>query len=107
MEFDKAQRRVLRELADEVYEAEAHALREKLATEFDRWREGTKLSSELLAGIHEFHQHQARELWSLHRGIPHSLAVERGLRLGLIAPSRIPADILARLQASQASTRSK
>jgi hypothetical protein len=107
MEFDKAERRVLRELAAAVHEAEAHALLEKLATEFDRWRGGTKPSAELLADIHEFHQHQARELWSMYQGIPDWLAVERGLRLGLIAPSHIPADILARLQISRASPRSE
>jgi hypothetical protein len=101
MEFNKSERRVLRDLAAEVYEAEAHAVLEKLAIEFDRWRDGTKLSSELLAAIHEFHQHQSRELWSMYQGIPAALAVERGLSLGLIASSRIPAQILAKLRVSR------
>ena len=64
MEFTKSERKQMRELAGTVYEAEAHALLEELDAEFSRWRSGECLSSELLAAIHEFHQHQSRQLWA-------------------------------------------
>ncbi len=68
MEFTKSERKQMRELAGAVYEAEAHARLEGLDSAFARWRTGECLSSELLAKVHEFHQHQARELWSSYQG---------------------------------------
>lgn len=98
MEFTKSERRQLRELAGEIYEAEAHQLLEELDAEFDLWREGEMLSSELLTAIHEFHQHQSRELWSMYRGLPEVIIVERGISLGLIPESDVPPELLAKLQ---------
>ncbi len=98
MAFTKSEKRQLRELAGEMYEAEAHALLEELDTEFSRWREGEMLSSELLTAIHEFHQHQSRELWSMYQGLGDVMAVERGLSLGLVAESKVPPALLAKLQ---------
>ena len=98
MEFTKAERRRLRELAGEAYEAEAHALLEELDAEFSRWREGEILSSELLAAIHEFHQHQSRELWSTYQSLGDALAVERGIALGLIEKAQVPPALAAKLQ---------
>lgn len=98
MGFTKSERRLLRELAAEVYEAEAHRLLEKLAAEFDHWRAGSKLSSELLADIHGFHQHDSRALWSMYQGLLDDMAVERGLALGLLPADRVPPSILAKLK---------
>jgi hypothetical protein len=97
VEFTKSERKQMRELAATAYEAEAHALLEELDAEFARWRSGECLSSELLAAIHEFHQHRSRELWSSYQGLSDSLVLERGLSLGLIAESSIPPTILAKL----------
>jgi hypothetical protein len=55
------------------------------------------LSSELLAAIHEFHQHQSRALWSSYQGLSDSVVLERGLSLRLIAESGIPSAISAKL----------
>src|SRR5262245_44247203 len=63
-EFTKAERRELRELAGDVYEAEARQYLEELDEDFERWRKGEMLSSNLLTSIHQFHQHQNRELWN-------------------------------------------
>ncbi len=98
MELTKSEKRQLRELASEVYEAEAHALLEELDAEFARWREGEILSSELLTAIHEFHQHQSRELWSMYQGLGDSTVVERVVSLGFIAESKVPSAILTKLQ---------
>ena len=55
MEFSRPERKMLRGLAGDVYEAEARELLEELDAAFDLWRQGEKLSSELLTDIHEFH----------------------------------------------------
>jgi hypothetical protein len=57
-EFTKSERRELRELAGDVYEAEAHHYLEELDEDFERWRRGEMLSSDLLTSIHQFHQHR-------------------------------------------------
>jgi hypothetical protein len=97
VEFTKSERKQLRELAATVYEAEAHQLLEELDAEFARWRSGDRLSSELLHAIHEFHQHQSRELWSSYRGLSDATVLERGLSMELIAEDDIPPAILAKL----------
>jgi hypothetical protein len=96
-QFTKAERKQVRELASTVHEAEAHALLESLDAEFTLWRGGEYLSSELLSIIHEFHQHQSRELWSAYQGLSDAMVLERGLGLGLIEERAIPPSILAKL----------
>ncbi|ABE43581.1 hypothetical protein [Polaromonas sp. JS666] len=97
-DFTKSERRQLRELAAEVYEAEAHALLEELDEDFARWRKDEIRSSDLLMSIHDFHQHQSRELWSMYQGLSDDMAVERGLRLGLIAEERLSPKVLFKLR---------
>lgn len=97
-EFTKAKRRQLRELAGQVYEAEAHRMLEKLDAEFPRWREGEILSSDLLSAIHEFHQHASRELWSMYQSLHAPQVVGRGMALGLIPAETVPEPLRARLQ---------
>lgn len=82
VEFTKAERRQLREFAGSVYEVEAHQMLEELESEFKRWREGEILSSELLGAIHEFHQHESRELWSMYQALrePEIVASRLGAR---------------------------
>lgn len=100
MDFSRSERKILRGLAGDVYEAEARQLLEELDTKFDLWRSGEMLSSELLMAVHEFHQHQSRELWSIYQGIDDTTAVARGLGLGLIAEADVPPGIRAKLDVS-------
>lgn len=71
---------------------------EELDAEFQRWRDGELLSSELLTAIHEFHQHQSRELWSMYQGLKEADIVARGLDLGLLAEAAVAPDLLAKLK---------
>ena len=97
-EFTKRERQELRELAGEVYEAEAALLLEDLAASFTQWRSGELLPSELLQAIHEFHQHQSRELWSMYQGLRETDMVARGLARGLIAPAMVPSALREKLE---------
>jgi hypothetical protein len=98
MEFSKSERRQLRDLAGSVYEAEAHRMLEGLDSDFEKWRKGEFLSSDLLASIHQFHQHPSRELWSMYQGLGDSAIVVRGLALGLIEEPSVPPALLAKLE---------
>lgn len=97
MEFSRSEQKILRDLAGDVYEAEARELLEQLAESFDLWREGEKLSSELLSDIHEFHQHESRDLWSKYQGMDKATIVARGVGLGFLDQDRVPPGILKRL----------
>ena len=97
VDFEKAERKQMRELASTVYEAEAHQPLEELDAEFARWRTGECPSSELLSAIHEFHQHQSRELRSCYQGLSDAVVLERGIGLGFIEESAIPPSMLVKL----------
>ena len=97
-EFTKAERSELRDLAAAVYEAEAHGYLEELDEDFARWRKGKMLSSDLLTSIHQFHQHQNRELWSMYQGLSDDMVVERGLRLGLLREAKVSPQLLEKLR---------
>lgn len=96
-EFTKAERRILREIAGEMYESEARHLLEELDAKFKGWREGTVLSADLIQEIHDFHQHRSRELWSAYRNMREASIVGRGVALELIPADRVPEDLLAKL----------
>jgi len=97
MEPSKADSRKLRELAGDVYEADVHRLLMQLDQQFDAWRTGTLASSELLQGIHEFHQGESRALWSMYQGLKPDMVVERGLAFNLISEDKIPEPLRAKL----------
>jgi len=84
-EFSKSERNALRELASLVYEADARLALEELDAKFARWRNGELLGSDLIAAIHDFHQNDARVLWSVYQALKDPEIVARGLALGLIA----------------------
>lgn len=96
--FTKAERRELRELAGDVYEAEAHGYLEELDQDFAQWRKGDMLSSDLLTSIHQFHQHQNRELWKMYQGLSDDFIVERGLQLGLLSEAKVSPKLLDKLR---------
>ena len=105
MDFSRSERKILRELAGDVYEAEAREMLKELDAAFAEWRDREKLSSELLTDIHQFHQHESRDLWSMYQTLDEASIVARGLGLGLIAGDDVPAAIRQKLNASYWSER--
>lgn len=96
-EFTKAEKKMLREFAATIYEAEAHQMLRELDAEFQRWRDGEIFSSELLGAIHEFHQHESRELWSLYQSMKEPEIVARGFALRLISEP-LPEELRSKLE---------
>jgi hypothetical protein len=97
-EFTKSDRRTLRELASEVYEAEARSYLAELEAEFLRWRKNETSSSELLASIHKFHQEQSRDLWSRYQSLKEPEVVARGVVLGFVRAEQIPEQLKSKLK---------
>jgi hypothetical protein len=96
-EFTKAHRKTLRELAAQVYEADARIVLGELEGEFLRWRANEMESSELLAAIHEFQQVQSRELWSRYHSLKDPEIVARGIAFGLLSPQKLPETLATEL----------
>lgn len=84
-EFSKRERAELRRLAAEVYEWELRGHLELLDKSFAEWRGGKMLSSELSDAIHQFHQHEARDIWSMYQTLKDPEIVARGITLGAIS----------------------
>lgn len=97
MEFNRSERKVLRELASEVYEAEARDVLADLAASFVEWRKKKRLSSDLLADIHSFHQHDSRKLWATYQSMDDAEVVARGVAFGFISEKKVPHQIAEKL----------
>ena len=97
-DLTKRERQALRELAGEVYETEAAVLLEDLAASFAKWRARELVPSELLEAIHQFHQNQSRQLWSMYQGLRETDIVARGLAHGLLASSKVPSPLREKLE---------
>lgn len=97
MEFNRSERAILRELASEVYEAEARKVLAELDASFREWRKKQRLSSDLLSDIHAFHQRDSRDLWATYQGLDDATVVARGVAFGFIAKKKVPREILRKL----------
>ena len=97
-EYTKAERKALRDLAGEVYEWELHGHLEQLDMAFAEWRRGEMYSSELSDKIHDFHQHAARELWSMYQSLKEDELVARGIALGAISDKSLDSELRTKLK---------
>jgi hypothetical protein len=88
-DYTKKERAELRRLAGDVYEWELGREMKPLEESFRKWREGEILSSELSDAIHEFHQHAAREIWSMYQRLKPASIVARGLVMGALSEEAI------------------
>ena len=97
-EFSQSEKKALRELAGVVYEAEARLVLDEIDTQFQQWRNDEILGSELISAIHDFHQQDARSLWSTYQALKEPEIVARGLALGLIADEAVPQQLRIKLE---------
>ena len=98
-EFSKTERAELRRLASEAYERELGIHLAELDKSFSEWRNGTLSSSDLSQKIHEFHQHAARDVWSMYQ-MPHeAILVTRAIELGILREDEVPVTLREKLKA--------
>jgi hypothetical protein len=96
-EFTESEKRLLRKLAESAYEVEVHRALALLDAEFVKWRNGGIDGADLLVAIHEFHQHESRDMWTMYQSTPGPLLVARGLARRLIAPDDVPPSLRDKL----------
>ena len=87
-------KRELRQLRDQAWEAELARALSELEARFAEWRDGKIDAFELNEYIHGFHRGPNRELHNCYTGLDRSIAVARGVALGLIPRDSVPEVVL-------------
>jgi hypothetical protein len=102
-EYSKKERAELRRLASKAYERELGSHLAELEKSFSEWRARRLLSSELSEKIHEFHQHTARDIWSMYQAPHESMLVARAIALRILLEEEVPATLREKLREVVAS----
>ena len=98
---------MLRELCVVAHEVEAREVLASLDDDFRRWREHEIGSEDLIDAIHQFHRHEARELFNIYSGRDELLIVMRAVSLGLIPADDVPESLRPLLQEQIEAQRSR
>jgi len=102
-EYSKKERAELRRLASKAYERELSSHLAELEKSFSEWRARRLSSSELSEKIHEFHQHTARDIWSMYQAPHESMLVARAIALRILLEEEVPATLREKLREVVAS----
>jgi hypothetical protein len=97
-EFDKQDRRILRELRDKAYSAELDRELTTLASSVDAWREKRIDGHQLSEAIHDFHSGESRKLYSIYDQLDEWLAVASAIARGVLSREEVPDHLLAELE---------
>jgi hypothetical protein len=89
-ELTKADKKELRKLTEQMWQTDAAQTLKKLDDEFVKWRAGELSHGDLLDAIHQFHQHDARQLWWRYQDNKPDWIVKIGLMRGLIKLDALP-----------------
>jgi len=95
----KAQWRILKDLAAEVYRIELDAELDKLFDIFQSWKSGKIDCWNMEEAIHKFHQGPSRKLYNYHNGVDADLIVAWALKRGILSSEKIPGDLLEEIKA--------
>ena len=90
-------KRVIREYAGQLYEADLRQELEALSTKFDEWQHGAIDSFDLQEAIHRFHNGAARELYKQYNQSDLDFIVAHAIVAGQINRDEVPAEVLAHL----------
>ena len=82
--FSKSERKALRDLAGEAWEAELHIALTDLFENFSVWADKGMDSFELSDRIHKFHNGVARELYGRYTALDAEITVSRAIALGIL-----------------------
>jgi hypothetical protein len=99
MQFSKAVRKRMRELVNMAYERELRSELEKLADQFELWKE-TKIDTfDLAEYVHKYHNGAARELYSRYNDLAPEMILPYALKEGHISDEECPAEIVDDMRA--------
>ena len=101
MVLNKKEKRELRELVSECYEAHLSDLLDNLYDDFQKWGGKYIDAFELTNRIHEFHDRKARELYSMYVLSPPEVAIIYALRNKIIGKEGIDKNLFNKLNTNQ------
>lgn len=93
----KSERELLRQLAQEAWEAEIDSELEQLFENFSRWADDGMSALELSDKIHEFHNDASRELYARYTGLDPAVTVARAIALGILQEGVLGDTLFAKL----------
>ena len=94
MEYTKAVRKQMREMATVAYERELRLELKKLAEQFQLWKEDKIDSFELETCVHNFHNGPARTIYNRYTGLQLEMILPYALKEGIICEEECPAEIV-------------
>ena len=94
MEYTKAVCKRMRELVSVAYERELRLELEKLADQFQLWKEDKIDTFDLETCVHKFHNGAARTLYNRYTGLQPEMILPYSLKEGIIRKEECPAEIV-------------
>jgi hypothetical protein len=93
MDYTKNQKRVLKRLIAEAHKRELTQALKRLYVEFRHWESGDIDAFELDEKIHNYHQNDARIIWSRYDGrLPLLMVLAGTVQLGLMTLEELPSE---------------
>lgn len=89
----KDQKRQAREVVALAREAELTAALSELEVLFADWRKGRIDAYQLSDAIHQFHDGESRDLFSMYRSLPVEGLAARAIAQELVPPEKIPREL--------------
>lgn len=97
-DFNKKQKKHMKELAALAYEKEMNSALHALSREFEKWKNSEIGPLELNDKVHQHHNYKAKELYKIYdMGIP-ELAVARAIARGIINEEEVKENCLQFLE---------
>ena len=97
-ELTKHEKRLVRDLLDEAFEAELAGALEDIETAIAEWRRGELRPSEVQERIHEFHK-ESQEIFKTYNFLEPLLALARAVEFEFVPTARIPESLRERIEA--------
>src|SRR5438067_703640 len=97
-DLTKAEKRMVRDLLDDAFEAELAAALEDVESALAEWRRGDLRPSEVQERIHEFHK-GSQEIFKIYNYLEPLLALGRAVEFEFIPMTRVPESLRERIEA--------
>jgi hypothetical protein len=103
-DLTKAEKRLVRDLLDDAFEAELATALADVESAIAEWRRGELRPSEVQERIHEFHK-ESQEIFKTYNNLEPLLVLARAVEFEFIAMARVPESLRERLEPLRALVR--
>jgi hypothetical protein len=94
VQYSKAVYKKMKELSGKAYERELRGEMEKLAEQFQLWRDNQIDTWDLKEAVHKFHNGPARKLYGRYTDLSPEQVLPYALHKGLVAYEELPEEII-------------